>query len=271
MLAHTNLIHSFVFCICHSFDHRHSLNMIRSITAAALVLLVASPGMASPVASKRDVGPPLGLPSSSPSSGGGTSVPGLGEVTDVLRTVPELGALIPSSDEDPTVLKARQIPGGTSGVTQVLSEVTELLSSGGKQNTKRGILGVPADVSLPPVIPSIPGVTEPLASNAPPLPILQPPTPPLDSPPFQGSSIKPKKIGYFWTGAGDNEHKDFLVTTSLDDANFPSAVPAIANQHRILLGPSSRSPTSRAAVTHLITWGPPLMARLLSEADFCLC
>lgn len=61
-------------------------------------------------------------------------------------------------------------------------------------------------ISLPPLIPSIPGVTEPLASNAPPLPILQIPTPPLPSPDFVGSDIKPKKIGYFWTGAGDNIH-----------------------------------------------------------------
>ena len=58
-------------------------------------------------------------------------------------------------------------------------------------------------LSLPPLIPSIPGVTEPLSSNAPPLPILQIPTPPLSSPPFVGNQqIKPKKIGYFWTGAG---------------------------------------------------------------------
>lgn len=61
-------------------------------------------------------------------------------------------------------------------------------------------------LSLPPLIPTIPGVTEPLTSNAPPLPILQLPTPPLVSPPFQGSDLKPKKIGYFWTGAGDNIH-----------------------------------------------------------------
>ncbi len=74
------------------------------------------------------------------------------------------------------------------------------------------------DVSVPGgVIPSIPGVTEPLSTNAPPLPILQVPTPPLQSQPFTPSNIKPKKIGYFWTGAGDNEHKDFLVTASLDD------------------------------------------------------
>ncbi|KAH7017069.1 hypothetical protein EDB80DRAFT_634912 [Ilyonectria destructans] len=75
-------------------------------------------------------------------------------------------------------------------------------------------------LSLPPLIPAIPGVTEPLAENAPPLPILQVPTPPLDSPPFAVSNIKPKKIGYFWTGAGDNKHKDFLATVSLDDKTF---------------------------------------------------
>lgn len=75
-------------------------------------------------------------------------------------------------------------------------------------------------LSLPPLIPSIPGVTEPLVSLIPPLPILQVPTPPLDSPPFEVEDIKPKKIGYFWTGAGDNKHKDFLATVSLDDDTF---------------------------------------------------
>lgn len=78
----------------------------------------------------------------------------------------------------------------------------------------------PLGISLPPLIPSIPGVTEPLASNAPPLPILQLPTPPLPSPPFTASNIKPKKIGYFWTGSGDNQHADFLLTVSLDDVSL---------------------------------------------------
>ncbi|KAK1765581.1 hypothetical protein QBC33DRAFT_571274 [Phialemonium atrogriseum] len=82
----------------------------------------------------------------------------------------------------------------------------------------------PFGISLPPLIPSIPGVTEPLASNAPPLPILQLPTPPLESPPFTASNIKPKKIGYFWTGSGDNIHKDFLVTASLDDDTFGTII-----------------------------------------------
>ncbi|KAK4127026.1 hypothetical protein N657DRAFT_566176 [Parathielavia appendiculata] len=82
-------------------------------------------------------------------------------------------------------------------------------------------LGHSLGISLPgPLIPSIPGVTTPLTQNAPPLPILQVPTPPLDSPPFTASNIKPKKIGYFWTGAGDKQHKDFLATYSLDDDTF---------------------------------------------------
>ena len=85
-------------------------------------------------------------------------------------------------------------------------------------------LALSAAISLPPLIPSIPGVTEPLTSNAPPLPILQVPTPPLSSPPFTPSNIKPKKIGYFWTGAGDNQHKDFLATYSLDDDTFGTLI-----------------------------------------------
>lgn len=78
----------------------------------------------------------------------------------------------------------------------------------------------PLGLSIPGgLIPAIPGVTEPLADIAPPLPVLQVPTPALPSPPFSASNIKPKKIGYFWTGAGDNKHKDFLVATSLDDVS----------------------------------------------------
>ena len=87
------------------------------------------------------------------------------------------------------------------------------------QGSKRNPLGI----SLPGgLVPAIPGVTEPLGSIVPPLPVLQFPTPPLDSPPFTASNLKPKKIGYFWTGAGDNQHKDFLVTTSLDDVSVSS-------------------------------------------------
>lgn len=94
----------------------------------------------------------------------------------------------------------------------------------------------PFGISLPPLIPSIPGVTEPLASNAPPLPILQIPTPPLESPPFTASNIKPKKIGYFWTGSGDNIHKDFLVTASLDDVSPMSCFGLLYVLHRLIMG-----------------------------------
>ncbi|KAK4161561.1 hypothetical protein QBC43DRAFT_95729 [Cladorrhinum sp. PSN259] len=89
-----------------------------------------------------------------------------------------------------------------------------------KGTEKRNPLGL----SLPPLIPHIPGVTEPLTENAIPLPILQLPTPPLPSEPFELANIKPKKIGYFWTGAGDNKHKDFLATLSLDDDTFGSII-----------------------------------------------
>lgn len=75
-------------------------------------------------------------------------------------------------------------------------------------------------ISLPPLIPLIPGVTEPLSKNAPPLPVLQAPTPPLPSPPHAVSNIRPKKIGFFWTGAGDKQHADFLASYSLDDDTF---------------------------------------------------
>ena len=75
------------------------------------------------------------------------------------------------------------------------------------------VLASPVPEIVPPIsfpgglIPSIPGVTTPLSENAPPLPILQLPTPALESPPFTGSNIRPKKIGYFFTAAGDNVHK----------------------------------------------------------------
>ncbi|PLB53819.1 hypothetical protein P170DRAFT_469308 [Aspergillus steynii IBT 23096] len=97
-------------------------------------------------------------------------------------------------------------------------------------------------LSLPPLIPSIPGVTEPLNDLSPPLPILQIPTPAVDSPPFTASEIKPKKIGYFWTGSGDKKHKDFLATYSLDDDTFGTLlwitdVPSSGNEPHHL-GPS---------------------------------
>ena len=92
------------------------------------------------------------------------------------------------------------------------------------------LLGIAAAVPNPepipqvtlPTIPAIPGVTVPLASAAPPGIILQPPTPPLPDPDpnYTPSEIKPKKIGFFFAGAGDNEHADFLASYSLDDDTF---------------------------------------------------
>lgn len=61
-------------------------------------------------------------------------------------------------------------------------------------------------LSIPQVIPSVPGFADPISQLAVPLPVAQVPTPALASPPFQGSDIKPKKIGYFWTASGDNNH-----------------------------------------------------------------
>lgn len=84
-----------------------------------------------------------------------------------------------------------------------------------------------AQLSLPPLIPSVPGFTDPIVQTAPPLPVLQVPTPPLASPPFTGSDLKPKKIGYFWTGAGDNQHAGTspdpvkLGKQSLNSSRFP--------------------------------------------------
>lgn len=83
----------------------------------------------------------------------------------------------------------------------------------------------PVALSVPPLVPSVPGFTDPISQLAPPLPVLQAPTPALTSPPFQGSDIKPKKIGYFWTGAGDNNHagmssKDLLRFLVLIKSSF---------------------------------------------------
>lgn len=128
-------------------------------------------------------------------------------------------------------------------------------------------------LSLPPLIPSIPGVTEPLASNIPPLPILQVPTPPLESPPFPVSNIKPKKIGYFWTGAGDNNHKDFLVVTSLDDVTSPLLTLFVLSlqDDRTHLVPSSILLMFQPVETPHTTLGLLWMARPSWEAVFCRC
>ena len=70
----------------------------------------------------------------------------------------------------------------------------------------------PEPLSIPQPLPPLPIPGFPVIINnaAPPGVVLQPPTPALDSPPFTGSDIKPQKIGYFWTGAGDNKHKGRL-------------------------------------------------------------
>ena len=60
--------------------------MVRPITVvAALAALMTCPALGTPVVPKRDVG----LPSTSTTSPEGIQVPGLGEVTDVLRDVPD--------------------------------------------------------------------------------------------------------------------------------------------------------------------------------------
>jgi hypothetical protein len=130
------------------------------------------------------------------------------------------------------VVEKRQQDGldlsGILGLTSAIPEIGPLIPSltSGLKKAKRQLgLGLLSGISLPnALIPSIPGVTIPLASNAPPLPILQVPTPPVPvTNPLQLVNIKPKKIGYFWTGAGDNIHADFLVGASLDDVRILSS------------------------------------------------
>jgi len=143
----------------------------------------------------------------------------LTEIVSSLKTSPVKGKRAPLDlpsaplDLPGAPLKAPvSIPSGVPGSPLGLPSIPGL-----PRKSRRS----PLDVSIPGgVIPAIPGVTEPLTENDPPLPVLQVPTPPLQSPPFTPSNIKPKKIGYFWTGAGDNQHKDFLVTTSLDDVRL---------------------------------------------------
>ncbi|KAL4935178.1 hypothetical protein BDV06DRAFT_217610 [Aspergillus oleicola] len=70
-------------------------------------------------------------------------------------------------------------------------------------------LGQSLSISLPPLIPRIPAVTEALNNIVPPLSI---------------SDIKPKEIGYSWTGFGDKQHKNSLATYSLDDDTFATLI-----------------------------------------------
>ncbi|KAJ6263891.1 hypothetical protein Dda_0028 [Drechslerella dactyloides] len=74
---------------------------------------------------------------------------------------------------------------------------------------------------LGPIIPKIPIITDPLADViSPEIPVLRVPTPPITSPPFSSSNLKPKKIGYFWTGPGNIDYADFLAVYSLDGDTF---------------------------------------------------
>ncbi|KAF3923609.1 hypothetical protein ABW21_db0203647 [Orbilia brochopaga] len=59
------------------------------------------------------------------------------------------------------------------------------------------------------------------ANPIPPIPILRPAPLPVTSPKRPESNLKPKKIGYFWTGPGNfNLYRDFLAVYSLDDDTF---------------------------------------------------
>ena len=91
--------------------------------------------------------------------------------------------------------------------------LTNALPTTDEADTQDGLIpaGIPQGYHLPPLIPQVPGVTELLVDVAPPLPILQIPTPALPNPGYIGSNIRPRKIGFFWTSAGDNQHSDFLV------------------------------------------------------------
>lgn len=142
-----------------------------------------------------------GLVSAAPAA----SVPGL-----------SLGSLLGGDITIPNIL-----PAGIASPLDLTSTIAGLDIAPLKEKRQLPGLSLPG-VSIPgSLIPSIPGVTDVITNNAPDLPVLQVPTPPLESPPFTVvKGLKPKKIGYFWTGAGDNKHKDFLVTTSLDDVSF---------------------------------------------------
>lgn len=123
--------------------------------------------------------------------------------------------------------KRQEVPTSTGG-DSALADVQAWLDANTKAPSNSSVTSArmrkrnPLGIELKPLIPSIPGVTEPLASNAPPLPVLQLPTPALPSPDFPvNNKLKPKKVGYIWTGAGDNIHSDFLATVSLDDVSSP--------------------------------------------------
>jgi hypothetical protein len=185
--------------------------MLPLLSSAALAGLFASSVTANPV----DL-PQLGNLGGTNPENPTSTIPGLGGDIDLSNVIPSF----PASPIDVSDALASLKTSPVRRQASVLEEVEAWIQAHTRNATSSAkFRRSPQGLSLPPLIPSIPGVTEPLASNAPPLPVLQVPTPPLDSPPFTPSNIKPKKIGYFWTGAGDNIHKDFLVTASLDDVS----------------------------------------------------
>jgi hypothetical protein len=222
--------------------------MLPLFASAALAGLLASQTYASPV----DLGGLGGLDSATSALDGlnlnsvtsgvkrGVPLPGLDSLTGVTDVLDELNlnsatsglsGTTPSVEGSSNAAKNKTTPTTNSGAHKRDLDLNVLPSLGASPIDlsslvssldtspikKRSPLGISLEQGL---IPLIPGVTEPLTTGASiPLPILQLPLPPLDSPPFTPSNIKPKKIGYFWTGSGDNQHKDFLVTASLDDVS----------------------------------------------------
>lgn len=182
--------------------------MLPLLTSAALAGLLVSQAYASPV----------GVPGLDGVTGALDGLNSLTEVTDVLNKLPANST--PSKTPSSTPNKRQEIdlnilPTFDASPVDLASLIKNLDTNPVKKRTP---LGISLEQGL---IPLIPGVTEPLTTGASiPFPVLQLPLPPLESEPFNVSNIKPKKIGYFWTGAGDNQHKDFLVTTSLDDVSL---------------------------------------------------
>jgi hypothetical protein len=132
-----------------------------------------------------------------------------------------------------------------------------------------GIASAAPQISLPPLIPSIPGVTEILNDVNIPLPVLQIPTPALDSPTHAvNTTLRPKKIGHFWTGSGDKAHKDFLATYSLDDDTFGELlniadVPSSGNEPHH----SGKSRTLSMMITQLMLLQDLLMTESTSGVE----
>jgi hypothetical protein len=250
------------------------IKMLPLFASAALAGLLASQTYASPV----DLGG-LGLDSVTDVLGGlnlDSATSGLSGTTPNVessssavknKTTPvSTASSVPHKRDD---LDLNILPTFETSPVDLASLVASLDTSPLK---KRSPPGISLEQGL---IPLIPGVTEPLTTDASiPLPILQLPLPPLDSPPFTPSNIKPKKIGYFWTGSGDNQHKDFLVTTSLDDVSskprlyFSLILTLTSRTHS---APSSRLRMCPPAETLPIILALAWMAKLSLVVVSCLC